>query len=179
MIGPLPDFAPLAGRLLSGRGGFLLLGALAALYFPGHWLPLPLPTGAAWRIEQIKDERDEIAADLRGVRGELATERVNLEAERRARTEANERIAAAERALTEMSRELDQARREADEAQGRVVIREREVIRNADPNWTRLPVPEPVRDSWVRVWCAGDPARADHPVCGSSPADDRRSGEAP
>lgn len=171
--------AGIAGRLLTGRAGFALIGALAVLYFPGQWSPIPLPAGAAYRIGDLAGDLSAERAALSEARTTLASTAAELDAERRARAGANERAAAAEREAARLSRELDETRREADEAQGRVVIETREVIRNADPNWTRLPVPKPVLDSWVRVWCAGDPARADHPLCRNPASDDGRSGAAP
>lgn len=157
--------------LASGRVGFALIGALTVLYFPGHLSPIPLPSGAVWRIDRIQQEVKDLKEESQLLRNNLEEVGALLDAETKARIEANEIIAENDRENMELSARLDRLSRQAAENRSVGLDRTIEEIRDASPEWD-TPIPDSIRDARLRQYCSARPSRADHPICRDSAPDE-------
>lgn len=160
MIKSLVSRLPGAGALKLAGGAFAAGAAVTAL-------TVAAPLWATLRAE---------LADHRTTREAAAEVRADLDAERKARQGQADQLIAARQREAEATAERDKARSEAAAARARIVTRTVEIIRETDPVWSAVPVPDRVRDARLRGWCARRPGRADHPVCRDTPDDERGAG---
>jgi hypothetical protein len=172
--------ARMAGRLITGRGGAALLGALAVLYMPASLFGVPLIEGAAWRLSDMAREARTAEATETDLRADLRAAEADLRAERANAAAALERALSAEQEAARLSAQLDADRAQEDAEGDRQTQDAIGVIRNASPDFNRVPVPDDVGAARLRRWCAspGFPERAGDPACGDQAADERRPGGA-